>query len=229
MIALSWSRISDYRQCPHKFNMKYLRKEPNFQLKDDEKSPQLVRGGNVHKGLDTYVIKKLKYEEPTVTMPEILRTAPLIDQIIHNYSVKSEQQIAINDQFQVVSWYAKDAWFRVIYDLIGLGNDLLLVDWKTGKFAEYAGSMEELGQLHMAAVVGMTMYPDYEDCSSVYVYVDHRKTVPCTFKRSEDYEYMRDQLIREHEWINKDQTFIPRKNQYCRWCDSTFEQCKFKK
>jgi CRISPR/Cas system-associated exonuclease Cas4 (RecB family) len=224
MIALSWSRISDYRQCPHKFDLKYIQKVPNFQMKEEEKSPHLVRGGNVHKQLENYVVKKLKGEIPNVTMPEVLGTIPLIDNIMSNYNVIPENQIAIDENFKITDWYSKTAYFRVIYDLIGFGKSLLLVDYKTGKLSDYSGSMDELGQLHFSALIGMSLWPEYDRCDTVYLYVDHKKPVKISFDRS-DLEPMKEKLIEEHRLINEEQEFKPTRNQFCKWCDSTRQQC----
>lgn len=225
MIALSYSRISDYRQCPHKFDMKYLTKEPNFQMEDEDKSPALVRGGNIHKSLERYVRNKLAGLPNDVTSPEVMRTAPLIDMIMESYNVSPEKQIAIDSNFKEVSWYSKDAYFRVILDLIGWGPDLLLGDYKTGKMTDYTGSMDVLGQLHMSAIVGFSLWPEYESCSSVYIYVDHKKPILVKFKRT-DLDQMKERLIIEHDMINADVVFQEKKNQYCRWCEATRQQCK---
>lgn len=226
MIALSYSRISDYRQCPHKFNLKYLDKAPNFQLKDEDKSPALVRGGNIHKSLDRYIRNKLDKQPNDITSPEVARTAPLIDGIMDNYNVSPEKQIAIDSNFKEVSWYSKDAYFRVIMDLIGWGSDLLIGDFKTGKLTDYTGSMAKLGQLHMSAIVGFALWPEYEFCSSIYIYVDHQKVIPTRFKNS-DFEPMKEQLIIEHETINSDVYFKATKNQFCRYCEATSAQCNY--
>lgn len=225
MIALSYSRISDYRQCPHKFNLKYLEKAPNFQLKDSDKSPALVRGGNIHKSLELYVRNKLAGLPNDIIMPEVVKTAPLIDMIMDSYNVSPEKQIAIDSNFNEVSWYSKDAYFRVILDLIGWGPDLLLGDYKTGKLTDYTGTMVELGQLHMSAIVGFSLWPEYEVCSSVYIYVDHKKTIPVKFNRS-DLDKMKEKLVIEHNMINADVVFQEKKNPYCKWCEATKPQCK---
>ena len=54
-IALSWSRLSDYLQCPLKFKLKYLTKE--FPPEDFEKSVHLVKGAQYHKQLEDYVLE----------------------------------------------------------------------------------------------------------------------------------------------------------------------------
>ena len=228
-LALSWSRISDYRQCPGKFKLKYIDKAPNFQMKDEDKSIHLVRGQNVHKQFDDYVLAKLAGQIPNPTMPEVIATIPLVDKIMENYNVFPENQIAIDENFNRVEWFSKQAYFRVIYDLIGFGKDLLLVDYKTGKFNDYSGSMNELGQLHMAAVIGMAIWPEYKQSSSIYVYVDHKKTIPCIFNRKESLDHMKKTLIKEHELINADTEFKMKKNKFCIWCDATPEQCSHKR
>jgi hypothetical protein len=198
-------------------------------MKDEDKSPHLVRGGNVHKQLENYVIQKLAGETPNPTMPEVVKTAPLIDRIMDNYNVMPENQIAIDENFRRVSWYDKSAYFRTIIDLIGFGKDLLLGDYKTGKFADYSGSLEELGQLHMSAVVGMALWPEYDECNSLYLYVDHKRTIPCVLNREETFEQMKDNLIKEHELINAEEDFPENRNKYCQWCDATMSQCKHKR
>jgi len=228
MMALSWSRISDYRQCPHKFKMKYITKEKNFILDQKDKNYALVRGGNIHKALENYVKDRLAGLNPSVTMPEIIRTQPFIDDVMANYNVIPESQIAIDENFNQVSWYDKSAWFRVIYDLIGFGKNLLLTDYKTGKLADYSGSVDELGQLHMSSLVGMALWPEYEDCSAIYVYVDHTVVIPCLLNRAETFEPMKEQLIKEHAAINADEEFRASKNQFCKWCEAIKEQCAFK-
>ena len=47
-MALSYSRLSDFNQCPRKFYLKYVEKAANFQMKQEDKSIHLVRGDNVH-------------------------------------------------------------------------------------------------------------------------------------------------------------------------------------
>jgi hypothetical protein len=224
-MALSYSRISDARQCMRKFKLKYIDKAPNFQMKDEDKSPALVRGGNIHKALEAYVVARLRNESHQPTLPEVLKTAPLIDGIMANYNVNPERQIAIDENFKEVSWFAKDAWFRVIYDLVGFGQDLLLGDYKTGKLTDYEGTKTQLGQLHMSGLVGMSLWPEYEECRCLYIYVDHKKVVPCQLSRVSDFEEMKEKLQEEHYNVNAERNFFPTKNRFCIYCDALKEQC----
>ena len=230
MLALSWSRISDYRQCPHKFDLKYISKAPNFKMEDKDKSPALVRGGNIHLQCKDYVeLKKInKLTGGEIWDPSVQRVIPLIDNLMEHYSIMPEKQIAVDTDFKEVSWYDKNAYFRVIYDIIGFGDVLLLGDYKTGKFADYGGTLKEMGQLHMSALIGMLLWPEFDECSSIYIFVDHKRTIPVKVDKS-DVPQMRDNLVREHEAICADDVLAPKANQYCKWCEATREQCKHSK
>lgn len=227
-IALSYSRLSDYRQCPRKFRLKYLDKAPNFK-EDASKSPHLVRGGNVHKGLENYIIKLRAGQQgiPVSSLAEVERTKPLIHKMMSQYDIHPEHQVAINDQFQLVDWFANDAWFRVIFDVIGFGQDLLLGDWKTGKINDYAGTMDEPGQLHYAAFVGMCVWPQFEDVHTAYFYVDHKKSHRESFAKSKDFDRLQAALIREHNQVNSESEWAPCVNDYCKWCQATKDQCPY--
>lgn len=234
MIPLSWSRISDFRQCPHKFNLKYIKKAPNFQIPEDKKSIHLIRGNNVHKGLENYVIARLKGETPKPSsMIEIRNTTPLVDKIMSAYDVQPERQIAVNDKFEVVDWYSKDTWFRVIFDLFGLHKSYremaIVIDYKTGKFKDYSGSAMELGQLHMFGLTALALWPDRETVDTAYLFVDHKKTIRETFDRDRDYDLMMNNLRAEHQKIQDERDFKATKNEFCMWCDATPDQCEIKK
>lgn len=227
-IALSYSRLSDYRACPLKFFLKYIEKAPNFK-EDGDSNPHFIRGKNVHSALETYVIKKRAGEQgirPT-SLPEVERTKPLVDRLMAKYDLYPEHQIAIDKDFNQVDWFSKDAWFRIIYDLIGLGTvDLFLGDYKTGKIYDYEGSMEKPGQLHLGALIGMTLYPKFDIAHSMYIYVDHKKTTPFTLSR-DHYGDLKQRLIEEHEQVNTESDWAPCANQYCKWCPATKDQCQY--
>lgn len=230
VIALSWSRISDARQCLRKFDLKYNQKAPNFK-EDSSKNVHLIRGGNVHKYLENYVIKKRAGEVgiPPTSMNEVETTKPLIDSLMSAYDIHPELQVAINDKFEQVDWFASDAWFRVIFDIIGFGENLFIGDYKTGKFTDYTGSMREPGQLHMSSLIGMAIWPRFEDVDNRYIYVDHKKTIPLKLKRSQHFEELKNALVTEHARINEEKNFDPKKNQFCNFCMATPDQCEFSK
>src|SRR5574340_274288 len=228
VVALSWSRISDYRQCPHKYGLKYVEKAPNFKEDESTKSPHLIRGSNVHKALENYVIKRKAGEQgiPASSLPEVESTKPFIDGLFNSYQLHPEMQIAVDDKFKQVDWFSRDASFRVIFDLIGFGHNLLIGDYKTGKLSDYSGTMAQPGQLHMSTLIAMALWPQFEEADNRYIYVDHRRTIKLVLNRTNHFEPLKEKLIEEHAAINADIVFTPKKNQYCCYCAATPAQCQ---
>lgn len=227
-IALSWSRLSDYNQCPLKFKMKYIDKEPMF--KEDEKdSPHLVRGANVHKALENYAIQKITNEEVTTSsLPEVESTKPFIDRLFANYpQVIPESQIAINSQWQRVEWFDRSAYMRAIMDVIALRpEDAIIGDYKTGKMRDYDGGPSGFGQLHLSGAIALSLWPNIPKVTTVYIYVDHKKTLVKSFTQ-DDREKLVTHFTSEHDKVNSDKEFKPKVNEFCKWCPVTRKHCAY--
>lgn len=228
-IALSHSRLSDYNQCPLKFKLKYLDKSPKFK-EDESKSPHLVRGSNVHKALENYVVQKTApgMEVKITSLPEVESTKPFVDRFLENYDVViPETQIAIDKNWQRVEWFSKDAYYRVIYDLIALRKtDIQIVDYKTGKFRDYDTGPSGKGQLHLSGAIGLYLWPDVPEVITTYAYVDHRKTIPKKFVQEDKVE-LRAHFDAEYEKVNSDDKFKPTVNEFCKWCPATRDDCPY--
>lgn len=229
MIALSWSRLADYQQCPLKFRLKYIDKHPLFK-EDMDKSPHLVRGSNVHKALENYVIQKTTpgMEVKITSLPEVEATKPFVDNFLNNYqTVIPETQIAINKDWKRVEWFAPDAYYRAILDLIAIRpTDIQIIDYKTGKFRDYDGGPTGKGQLHLSAAIGLSMWPEVNEIRTTYAYVDHRKTIPKVFTQA-DRIPLREHFDEMHNTVNSDKKFDPTVNEFCKWCAATKAMCPF--
>ena len=226
MIALSWSRYSDFAQCPRKFYLKYIEKSfPPF----DDKSPHLVRGRNLHKQLEDYA-DYLKFPndmaDPDMA-PETASLRPALEMMYKtSVSLQPESQIAINTQWKQVEWFARDAYWRLIVDLIAIRqNHVIIWDYKSGKFQPYA---EQCGQLHLTAAVFLAGNPAFEFAQVDYVYLDS--------KRSDGVKITRDQVPEiikifdaRSKAVNEEVDWTPTKNEFCNWCDAKQSQCKFSK
>lgn len=227
--ALSWSRLSDFLQCPLKFRHKYILKTPNFTFMED--SPHLVRGTNVHKALENYIIKKTSGQEgiPVSSLAEVEATKPLIDNFIRGYtSVMPEQQIAVNQSWTQVGWFDKPAYYRAIYDLVAINkSNVVIGDFKTGKFKDYSES--GYGQLELSAAISLNLWPEIPKVDTLYIYVDHKKTITRSFTQAEDRERLTVHFTKMHETVNMEEDFDPKPNQFCNFCPATKLQCKFSK
>lgn len=230
MIALSWSRLSDYYQCPLKFKLKYLDKNPLFQ-EDGTKSPHLVRGSNVHKKLEDYVVQATsggKLEIQVTSLPEVESTKPFVDRFINNYvTVIPETQIAIDKNWKRVEWFSRDAYYRAILDLIAIRpSDIAIIDYKTGKFRDYDGGPTGKGQLHLSGAISLHLWPTVPKVTTTYAYVDHKKTINKEFS-ADDKQELREHFDAAHDTVNADKEFRPTVNEFCKWCPATRKECPY--
>ncbi len=227
--ALSWSRLSDFQQCPLKFRHKYIDKTPNFTQMED--SPHLTRGTNVHKALENYIIKKTSGEVgiKESSLAEVEVTKPLIDNFIKHYpSVMPEQQVSITQAWNRTDWFAKDSYYRAIYDLVAIApSNVVIGDFKTGKFKDYGS--DGYGQLELSAAISLNLWPEIPKVDTMYIYVDHKKTISRSFTQAEDKERLTVHFTKMHEMVNMEEDFDPKSNQFCNFCPATKLQCKYSK
>lgn len=227
-MALSHSRLSDFNQCPRKFKLKYIDKAPNFQMKQEDKSIHLVRGDNVHKALEAYLVKRKTGESniPNSSLPEVQETRPLIEQYIKAFGIDNvhpEAQISIDDQWRRVEWFAKDSYFRAILDLICLAPTLAVIgDYKTGKFKDYAPD-NGMGQLELSSAIALSIF-EVKEVKTIYFYVDHKKTIQKQYTQA-DRSKLVDHFTSEHDKVNCEKNYDPKSNQFCSYCEATKAQC----
>lgn len=232
-IALSHSRLSDFNACPLKFKLKYIDKAPNFQMKQEDKSVHLVRGDNVHKALEAYLVKRKSGMNPdsiTTSLDEVRQTIPLIEKYIEIFGLDGlnpEAQISIDSNWNQVEWFSKASYYRAIFDLICLSENLTIIaDYKTGQFRDYAPE-SGMGQLELSAAIALSLWPAKE-VKTIYLYVDHKKSIPKSFTQA-DKNRLVDHFTAEHAKVNAEKNFDPCSNKFCCYCESTKSQCKFSK
>lgn len=231
-LALSHSRLSDFNQCPLKFKLKYIEKHPNFKIDESNKSVHLVRGTNIHAALEKYLIKRKAGEpanaNPSANLPEVNTTVPLIERYINFFGIDNmypERQICIDDQWNEQEWFSKKAYYRAIFDVIGVGKDIAFIgDYKTGKFTDYTPA-NGYGQLELSAAIALSIF-DVEKVNTMYMYVDHKQTVNKEFTQADKGRIIT-HFVEEHQKVNAEVNFDPCKNQYCRWCEATKDICKY--
>lgn len=230
VMALSHSRLSDFNQCPLKFKLKYIDKAKNMLIDDNNKSVHLVRGQNVHKALENYVVKRKAGAAPNLeyskNLPEVNSTVPLIEKYINAFGIANvhpERQICVDANWADDEWFSKKAYYRAIFDLISISQDTAVIsDYKTGKFTDYTPD-SGYGQLELSAAIALSIW-DVEAVNTEYLYVDHKKAVVKTYGQNDKIrliEHFDSELVK----VNEEKDFDPKKNQHCRWCDATKDQC----
>ena len=200
----SYSRYSTWKQCPGKAKLLYIEK-----LKEPD-SPALLNGQKKHTELEYF----LKGYSP---LPDWVHknSKPYAEGLKERKAIP-ELQVAFNDKWQPVEWFAKNAWARIKIDVIdnSVPGVTDIKDWKSGKIRD--GEYDE--QLELYGLTGLLMFPDREKAIAELHFPEIGVTIP----RSEYLQENRDQL--RNLWESRvsamldDVTFEYTPNTYCRYC-----------
>jgi hypothetical protein len=211
--SVSYTRLSDYEQCPLFANYKHLVKLPT------PKNDAMQRGADIADATDEW------FKGTRRTMPKEL--APL----------KSEYQLIKKDKSTVAeanwgftrTWEPcsptdwNRCWLRVKIDIQRItpdGKILKIDDSKTGKYSEYKVAGYE-DQLRLYTTTGVIMFPKVQEIQTRLLFSDlgliHPNTGPRTYTAKEAVA-MRKDWERRFKPMMADTKFAPRPGPYCRWC-----------
>jgi hypothetical protein len=156
--AFSWSysKLNSYEKCPKRHYEVDLAK--NYA---DQQGEALLYGNKVHQVLAAHL------GQGTPLPPEMLAYQTWADKVRNGTGqLLVEQKYAINRAFGKTSWFAPDAWFRGIGDVVRLNAPAALVlDWKTGKI------LEDSVQLALMAQIIFSHYPEIMIVRSEFVWL----------------------------------------------------------
>ena len=214
-IALSWSRIDLYRQCPKKFKATHIDKVIEF----DDSNPALQKGKKIHKELEDYTNWM---NDPDGDPPKMVQAAKNAVPILKRLKAKTghvypEKQLALTHNWEKTDWFSSTEVlrYRAIIDALAFdGDTLIVIDHKSGKVREYT---EDFGQLHLTAAILLSLYPKMQKVECSYLFVEHKKTAKITITRSQLKPLM-EQFDAEWEQVNAETEWAPKKNRYCNWC-----------
>lgn len=216
MIAVSYSRIKDFEQCPLYFKEKYITKS----FKED--SEAMSSGLEQHKQIEAHI-------RNGAALPKHLEhLAPLIANIRRAHEwVEPEQELAVDAKWAPVGWRDWDnVYIRAKLDLAAGRKDgrLTIIDWKTGKVGEGRD------QMRLAAVMAFAHY-DAERIDAAYVWTGHKQSDPFTIERKEEESLREHWEERAHEIQVADQHgyWRPTPSGFCRRCPVAPSVCPFKK
>lgn len=222
MIALSWSRLSTYLQCPLKFHLSYISKS----FKQEEKSIHLIKGEQLHKQMEDYILAKNGAAAmPLGFSPEVRETLPYVDKLYTLYdAIHPEAQVACDINWRPTEWFGKDVAWRAIWDASCLkATTCFLPDWKSGKVYPLG---DDYGQLHLSAVIALERWAEVPEVNAAYVYIEHKKVVPIKVTRAQLPE-VRGYFEGEFQKVQLETKWDPTPNDNCKWCPATKGQCKF--
>jgi hypothetical protein len=243
VIALSWSRLSTYQQCPKQFYLKFISKS----FKEEEKGIHLVKGEQLHKQMEEYILAKNgQGVMPLGFSPEVKQSLPYVDKLYNIYdSVHAEAQVACDVNWKPTEWFGADTAWRAIWDATGLRiNTCFIGDWKSGKVYPMNRTVNpdgsrSFGQLHLSSVIALQRWDALPEVISAYVYLEHKvvQTVKVTREPTEAVDANREPIPhltevrlyfeRWFERVQMEKAWEPTPNDNCKWCQATRAQCKF--
>jgi RecB family exonuclease len=227
LTEFSYSRIDTYEMCPSKYFFSYIKKEPR------QFGEAAVLGNIIHSVLEDLVSKdkplsldemKSSYEVKKVDYdPTGLISADLIaagNQIIEEFYDVNQDKL-----FDV---YDKEMSFNFIignYMMIGyidrvdvVGDEVFIVDYKTGKREVAAKDVANNLQLGIYALAASIAFPGKQITASLH-YLRTGRLKSHTYSQ-EDLEGVKEMLLAKISRIMTDSNFTPTSNErVCSFCD----------
>lgn len=203
--AWSYSKIKNYETCPKR----YWHYDVNKDVKEPE-GEALQYGNAIHAALAAALTG-------TPLPNHFKNMQSWVDRITtREGKILTEQKLAITDEFEPCDWFAKNAWYRGIADVIKItGRVALAIDWKTGKI------IEDGSQLALMAQCIFSHHPEVERIRTEFVWLKEDATTRADFSRTDMAEVWKGILPRVSLLQNAHETmtFPPKPGGLCRkWC-----------
>lgn len=214
----SFSAIEDFVNCPRKYQLTRV-----LRVAKREETEEIKWGIVVHKSLE------LRVTQAKPLIPELSHMEPFMQTLMswpgEKLAEEGSGQLCINDKFEPVDWFAKDAWCRGIIDIgVRLSDDTIWQgDYKTGK--RRPGST----QLMLAAALRMHTEPAINTVKSAYIWLKGEKG------RLDSEQYTRAQLpeiwqefmpkVKKLEVAYQEDRWPPKPSGLCPWCPANKTQC----
>lgn len=204
VLAWSFSRWNEYKQCPQKTRFKVIDK-----LKEPSNT-HMERGTLLHDQAMRYVRGALP-RLPTALKP--------IEKILKDYkkaTAYTEQEWAITKDWTTTSWFGSDVWARAKVDVFDSKGDVLDIgDYKTGRYTPDNPSYHQ--QLELYGVFSFAMFPTIQKVEAKLYFVDHGITENHVFNKSEEKELRKIWTARVKPMLN-DTVYKPTPGPLCRYC-----------
>jgi len=211
-IAWSYSSLQKFKNCPKRFY-----EEKVVRSVKPAPTEQTLWGEQVHAGFDKALSKGAPMEGALAPY------APTAKRFSHvKGTLRTEQQLAINNALKPVEWFARDVWCRGILDAVWIDGEVgKIVDWKTGK--RRGGS----DQLKLFALLLFAHEPQVERVNVSFVWLQTGKMDVEKYKRSDIPILWQDFLadVRRLETAHRNSSWVPRPSGLCSYCP--VQTCSF--
>lgn len=221
----SWSRFDCWRNCPAQYNYRYIRKMP------EPPAEAMERGKQIHTLAEQYLEGKLRvlpkelklFEAEFKRLRELAKKRTVTSVIEGSWAFARDWSLTKWDDWA-------SCWLRVKVDhAVSLdGKDMLITDWKTGKF-RIQDVPKYLAQLSLYGLAAFMVHPNLEHVKTRLAYLDGGFVFPDPV-RDKAYvdmtEFTRDGTASlRHKWelavkpFQNDTLFKPRPSALCRFCN----------
>lgn len=170
--AWSYSKLKNFESCARRHNEIDLLK--NF--KEDE-SENLVWGNSLHKAMAKALANGA---DLPITMRKYQPYVDLAKRLAAAGEMGVELKLAVDRQFNPVTFFDGSAWFRGIADvLFRVGPVAVVWDWKTGKV------LEDSVQLGLTATMIFANHPEITSVRSTFVWIGNDATTEEKWTRAD--------------------------------------------
>jgi hypothetical protein len=211
VMALSYSRLSVFEQCPARFDYQYVSKRVQ-----DQANEASAYGDRVHKVLEALGRTGSVIATDAETQSTLEQWGSLVESILARPGDKYfEQQMAVNNDLTPVDWFAPDVWIRAIADVLVVNGDTAYVlDWKTGKVKDNPT------QLQLFALMVFWCYPQVNTVQTSFVWLKYNEVTNAKYERRYAqalWSALRPRLVRVQETVDLG-VFTTKPGPLCPWC-----------
>ena len=230
LTSWSFSRYSDYKQCPARFKYKHLEK------REEPAGEAIARGRIIHDAAAAYI----KGEGKSAVPSALQSFAVEFKDLRARYKQRATATVVVEDDWAFTREWEPTVWddwahcwVRVKLDAAHSPDQrmLHLRDWKTGKLRPELHA-EYLEQLELYALVALLTFDWVEEVRPELCYLDLGVVypeVPLIYKRA-DIPRLKKLWETRVAPMFKDRLFAPRANSKCRFCHYRKDNggpCKF--
>lgn len=157
MVAWSHSVLDSFETCPLRHKLTKITK-----VVKEPQTTEMAYGNRVHKELELRIGKKTPLSE----FSRYEEVAAALERKAVGGQIVAEQRMALNAQFQPVSFFDKATWVRAITDVsIYKGSKAFVGDYKTGN------PKPNSPQLRLTAAVTFATYPYIEEIHNAFIWL----------------------------------------------------------
>ena len=206
-LAHSYSAIKLYENCP----LRYYRQRVLKEVKDED-NQYTIYGSRVHEALEKRLRDNEELPKDSVHYEPLVQA---IERTVGDGELFVEKQMTLTENLEPTDWFAPDAWFRGMLDvLIVKGTTAVVMDWKTGK------RKPDFDQLELFALLTWKMYPDVDKVKASFVWLKDMAMDHEVYHRSQSNELWAKHMARIRRIYDslENDNWPARPSGLCRFC-----------